>query len=43
MREICLQGLTTTKGADQSVHMRRLISTFVICLLENIISKHATA
>ena len=30
------------KGADQPVHPRSLISAFVIRLLENIISRHAT-
>ena len=30
------------KGADQPAHLRTLISAFIICLLESIISKLAT-
>ena len=35
-------GCGNNKGADQPAHLRRLISTFVIRLLESIISKLAT-
>ena len=38
----CLRGLQTTKGADQPVHPRRLISAFVFRLLESIISRLTT-
>ena len=31
------------KGADQPAHPRRLISAFVICLMERIISKLASS
>ena len=31
------------KGADQTAHPRSLISAFIICLLEGIISKLATS
>ena len=34
----CLWWFANNKGADQPAHMRRLISTFVIRLLESIIS-----
>ena len=37
----CLWGFANNKGADQPVHPHSLISTFVICLLESIISKLA--
>ena len=30
------------KGVDHPVHLCSLISTFVICLLDNVISKVAT-
>ena len=33
----CLRGFANNKGADQPVHTRSLISTFVIPLLENFI------
>ena len=36
------RGFGNNKGADQPAHMRRLISTFVIPLLETIIPKLAT-
>ena len=35
-------GLRTIQGADQPVHLRRLISTFVIRFLESTISKLAS-
>ena len=38
----CLRGFANNKGADQPVHTRSLISTFVIPLLENFICKLAT-
>ena len=37
-----LGGFANSKGADQPAHPCRLISAFVICLLESIISKLAT-
>ena len=39
----CFQGFANNKGADQSVHLRRLISVFVIRFLESIISRLATS
>ena len=39
----CLRGFANNKGADQSAHPRRLISAFVIHLLECIISKLASS
>ena len=39
----CLPGFVNNKGTDQPVHPRSLISTFVIRLLDNIISKLATS
>ena len=36
-------GFANNKGADQLVHPDRLISAFVICFLESIISKLATS
>ena len=35
-------GSANNKGGDQPAHLRRLISAFVICFLENILSKLAT-
>ena len=43
MRENLPSGFANNKGADQPVHPGRLISTFVIHLLESIISKLATS
>ena len=37
-RENYLQGFVNNKGADQPAHPCSLISTFVICLMESIIS-----
>ena len=37
----CLWGFANNKGADQPAHACSLISAFVICLLETIISKLA--
>ena len=37
----CLSGFENNKSADQPVHPCRLISTFVICFLESIISRLA--
>ena len=31
------------KGADQPAHLRSLISTFVICFFESVISKKITS
>ena len=39
----CLQGFANNKGADQCAHLHSLISTFVIRLLESIISKFDTS
>ena len=38
-----LSGFSNNKGADQPVHLSRLISSFVIHFLEIIISKPATS
>ena len=38
-----LQGFANNKSVDQPAHLRRLISAFVIHLLESIISKLATS
>ena len=38
-----LQGFANNKGADQPVHLRSLISAFVIPILESTISKLATS
>ena len=39
----CLSGFANNKDKDQPAHLRSLISNFVIRLLENIISMHATS
>ena len=39
----CLRGFANNKGGDQPARPRSLISTFVIRLLESIISKLATS
>ena len=39
----CLWGFVNNKDADQPAHLRRLISTFVICLLESIKARLATS
>ena len=41
-RKPAFWGFVNNKGADQPAHPRRLISAFVICVLESIISKLAT-
>ena len=41
--ETCLRGFANIKGADQPAHTRRLISAFIIRLLESIISRLATS
>ena len=38
----CLQGFANNTGADQPAHPRRLISAFLIRVLESTISKLAT-
>ena len=38
----CLRGFANNKGADQPAHLRSLISTFVVHLLESTISRLAT-
>ena len=40
--KICLRRLASNKGADQPVHPRSLVSTFVIRILESTISKLTT-
>ena len=40
-KKTCLRGFRNNKSADQPAHQRSLISTFVICFLDNIISKLA--
>ena len=42
-QKTCLPGFANSKSADQPAHLRRLISTFVIHLLESIISRLATS
>ena len=42
-KKTCLRGFANNKGVDQPAHQRRLISAFVIRLLETIISKLATS
>ena len=39
----CLRGFANNKGADQPAHRPKLFRAFVICVLESIISKHATS
>ena len=39
----CQRGFANNKGADQSTHSRSLISSFVIRLLESIMSRLATS
>ena len=39
----CLQWFANNKCADQPAHMRSLISAFIICLFESIISRFATS
>ena len=39
----CLRWFANNKGADQPANLHRLISTFVICILESIISKLAAS
>ena len=34
-----VSGFVNSKGADQPAHPSRLISAFVICFLENVISQ----
>ena len=43
MQENLSSGFANNKGADQPAHPNSLISTFIICLLESIISKLATS
>ena len=42
-RKPVMGGFANNKGADQTVHLRSLISTFVIHLLVGIISRLATS
>ena len=39
----CLLGFANNKVSDQPAHSRRLISAFVIRVIEGIFSKHATS
>ena len=41
--KICLRGFVNNKGTYQPGHPHSLISAFVICLLESIISRLATS
>ena len=41
--KICLMSYASNKGADQPAHPRSLISAFVVCCLESIISLDSTA
>ena len=41
--KICLRGLAKNKGVDQPEHPHNLISTFLIHLLESVISELATS
>ena len=43
MRENLSSGFANNKEADQPVHLRSMISAFVIPLLESIISRLATS
>ena len=40
-RDNLSSGFANNKGADQPAHPRRLISTFVICFSESVMSKLA--
>ena len=42
-KKTCLWGFANNKGADQPAHPRSLISAFVFCILESIISRLATS
>ena len=42
-KKTCFLWFANNKGADQPVHLRSLISAFVICILESIISRLATS
>ena len=39
-RKLVLGGVVNNKGAEQPVHLRSLNSTFVICLLESIMTSY---
>ena len=39
----CPPGFANNKGTDRPMHLCSLISALVICLLESIISKHASS
>ena len=39
----CLRGFENNTGEDQPAHPRSLISAFVICFLQRIISQHAAS
>ena len=43
LQQFLLWGFANNKGADQPTHLRRLISAFVIHLLESMISKLASS
>ena len=40
-QKTCLRGFANNKGVDHPAHMRSLISTFVVCLTESIMSRHS--
>ena len=42
-KKTCLWGFPINNGTDQPVHPRSLISAFIICLFERIVSRHATS
>ena len=42
-KKMCLMSYVNNKGADQTVHPRSLISTFVVRCLDSIISLFAIA
>ena len=41
--KMCLMSYANNKGADQPAHPHSLISTFVVCCLDSIISLDSTA
>ena len=41
LEKTCLRGFANNKGADQPVHTHSLISPFIICVLESVVSRLA--
>ena len=41
--KMCLMSYANNKGADQPAHPRSLVSAFVVCSLDSIISLDSTA